>query len=144
MDKFIHPANLAMLNDMSANTLVSTLGIRITETGDNTLTATMPVDDRTKQPFGLLHGGANVVLAETLASIGAQLMLPENKLAVGLEINANHLRSVKQGVVTGTAKPIKVGQSVQVWQVDIFDEQSRHTCTCRMTAAVIDRPAEKR
>lgn len=139
MEKFIQPPNLAMLNQMSANTMVTTLGICITEVSDNTITATMPVDARTKQPFGLLHGGANVVLAETLASIGAQLMLPKGKMAVGLEINANHLRSVKQGVVTGTAKPIKVGKSVQVWQVDIVDEQRRHTCTCRMTAAIIDR-----
>ncbi|WP_119394530.1 hotdog fold thioesterase [Salinibius halmophilus] len=141
MDKFVQLMTTDAINQMSDGTLVSTLGIKITEVGENTLTATMPVDARTKQPFGLLHGGANVVLAETLASIGAQMMLPRDKMAVGLEINANHLRSVRQGMVTGKAFPIKVGQTVQVWQIDIFDDQGRQTCTCRMTASVVNNPS---
>lgn len=138
MDKFYQQQSAEALNRMSANSMVTALGIQITEVGSNTLTATMPVDERTKQPFGLLHGGANVVLAETLASIGAQLMLKPPQQAVGLEINANHLRAVRQGLVTGIAKPIKIGRSIHVWQVDIFDDQGQHTCCCRMTAAIMD------
>lgn len=138
MAKFLTQPSLTTLNEMSANTLVSALGITIDEIGDDWLAASMPVDARTKQPFGLLHGGANVALAETLASIGAQLMLPEGKLAVGLEINANHLNSVRSGWIRGHARALKVGRSTQVWQVEIFDDQDRLSCVCRMTAAVVD------
>ena len=94
------------------------IGIKITEIGDDYLKGTMPVDDRTKQPVGLLHGGANCVLAETLASMGAYLVIdPSKNNAVGIEINANHIRSAKEGEVTGTARPIHLGKQTHVWQV---------------------------
>jgi 1,4-dihydroxy-2-naphthoyl-CoA hydrolase len=113
------------------------LGIRITALGDDSLTGEMPVDHRTKQPYGLLHGGASVALAETLASMAANLTLdPKESMAVGLEINANHLRSVTSGNVTGIALPLHRGRSTQVWEVQI--RQGEHlVCISRMTAAII-------
>lgn len=126
---------------MLQGTAGESLGIRITEQGPDFLRGTMPVDGRTRQPFGLLHGGASVALAETLASFAGYLCLdPDaNQQAVGLEINANHLRAVTEGVVTGTARPIHVGRSTQVWEVRIEDEQGRLTCISRMTAAIVGR-----
>lgn len=116
------------------------IGVVITEIGDDYLKGTMPVDDRTKQPAGLLHGGANCVLAETLASIGAYLVIdPSKNNAVGIEINANHIRSAKEGEVTGTARPIHLGKQTHVWQVEIMRDDAKLSCVSRVTIAVIDR-----
>ena len=116
------------------------IGIKITEIGDDYQKGTMPVDDRTKQPVGLLHGGANCVLAETLASMGAYLVIdPSKNNAVGIEINANHIRSAKEGEVTGTARPIHLGKQTHVWQVKITRHDGKLSCVSRVTMAVIDR-----
>ena len=116
------------------------IGIKITQIGDDYLKGTMPVDDRTKQPAGLLHGGANCVLAETLASVGAYLVIdPSKNNAVGIEINANHIRSAKEGEVTGTARPIHLGKQTHVWQVEIMRDDAKLSCVSRVTIAVIDR-----
>jgi len=114
------------------------LGIVLTEQGEDFLRGTMPVDQRTLQPYGLLHGGASVLLAETLGSMAANLCLedPAQGQAVGLEINANHLRAVTAGVVTGTARPLHVGRSTQVWDIRIEDEQGRLVCVSRLTLAM--------
>ena len=116
------------------------LGIQFTDVGDDYLTATMPVTERTKQPIGILHGGANVVLAETVASTAANAVIDlAHFYCVGLEINANHLRSIKEGLVTATTTPIHLGRTTQVWQINIFNEEGKQTCVSRMTAAVITR-----
>ena len=121
------------------NNLVQHLGIKFTAYGNDYLEATMPVDERTHQPFGLLHGGASVVLAESLGSLAGYLCLEGSRqVTVGQEINANHLRSVKSGVVVGTAKPIHLGRASQVWQVEIKDEAGKLVCVSRMTLAVVD------
>ncbi|RZA20044.1 MAG: hotdog fold thioesterase, partial [Lysobacteraceae bacterium] len=112
------------LNARSTGTLMETLGIEFTELGDGYLRATMPVDARTHQPYGLLHGGASVALAETLGSSAGMLMAGGNAV-VGLEINANHLRAVRSGIVTGTARAVHVGRSTQVWEIRIEDEAGK-------------------
>jgi 1,4-dihydroxy-2-naphthoyl-CoA hydrolase len=115
------------------------LDIRFTEVGPDYIRATMPVDARTQQPFGLLHGGASAVLAETLGSVGANLCVdPSRYYCVGQEINANHLRSARSGRVTGTARPVHVGRRSQVWDIRIEDEQGRLTCVSRLTLAVVE------
>ena len=120
--------------------LASTLGIEVVELTPERVVATMPVDNRTRQPFGILHGGASVALAETIASLGACLNVDlEQFNAVGLEINANHLRAKKDGVVTGTGTPVHVGKSTQVWEVRIVDEEARAICISRCTLAVVPR-----
>jgi 1,4-dihydroxy-2-naphthoyl-CoA hydrolase len=136
---FKHRPSLADLNARSAGTAIASLGIEITELGEDFLRGTMPVDARTKQPFGLLHGGASVLLAETLASHAANLCLadPGKQQAVGLEINANHVRAVTEGVVTGTARPLHVGRSTQLWEIRIEDAAGKLVCISRMTAAVV-------
>lgn len=134
---FRHRPDLARLNAGGAGTLVEALGIVITELGEDHLTGTMPVDGRTRQPFGLLHGGASVALAETLGSMAANLCLERGR-AVGLEINANHLRAVTSGLVTGTARPIHLGRTTQVWDIRIADEAGRPTCISRLTMAVVE------
>jgi uncharacterized protein (TIGR00369 family) len=122
--------------------LAETLGIKIVELTAERVIATMPVDDRTRQPFGILHGGASVVLAETIASLGACMNVDlEHSMAVGLEINANHLRAKRDGVVTGTGVPIHVGRSTQVWEVRIVDEEARPICVSRCTLAVVPNKA---
>jgi 1,4-dihydroxy-2-naphthoyl-CoA hydrolase len=129
---------LETLNALSKNTMLEGLDIRFTEVGDDYLVATMPVDARTHQPFGLLHGGASVVLAESLGSSGANCCLDMDKeYAVGLEINANHLRSVRSGQVIGTARPIHIGRRTQVWEIRIEDEAGRLACISRLTTAVM-------
>jgi 1,4-dihydroxy-2-naphthoyl-CoA hydrolase len=130
---------LEALNRLMAGTAGESLGIVVSEHGEDFLRATMPVDARTKQPFGLLHGGASVLLAETLASLAGHLCLDpaENRQAAGLEINANHLRAVTEGLVTGTARPIPLGRTTQVWEVKIEDARGRLCCIARMTAAVV-------
>lgn len=131
----------ATITRMLKGTAGESLGIQITEQGPDYLRGTMPVDARTKQPFGLLHGGSSVALAETLASFAGYLCLdPDaNQQAAGIEINANHLRAVTEGVVTGTARPIHIGRTTQVWEVRIEDDKGRLTCISRMTAAVVGR-----
>lgn len=132
------PTDLTRLNGWSANTMMETLGIRITAIGDDWLQGTMPVDHRTHQPYGLLHGGASVVLAETLGSTAAMLTLdPTQELAVGLEINANHIRGVRSGSVTGTAKMLHLGRSTQVWEIRIENEENALVCMSRITMAVV-------
>jgi 1,4-dihydroxy-2-naphthoyl-CoA hydrolase len=132
------PTDLARINGWSANTMMETLGIRITAIGDDWLAGTMPVDHRTHQPYGLLHGGASVVLAETLGSTAAMLTLdPEKELAVGLDINANHIRGVRSGTVTGTARMLHLGRTTQVWEIRIESEEGTLVCISRITMAVI-------
>ena len=130
--------DLARINGWSANTLMETLGIRLTAIGDDWLRGTMPVEPRTHQPFGLLHGGASVALAETLGSTAALLTLdPTQELAVGLDINANHVRGVRSGLVTGTATALHLGRSTQVWEIRIENEAGALVCLSRLTMAVV-------
>ena len=130
--------DLERINAWSAHTMMETLGIRITAVGDDWLQGTMPVDHRTHQPYGLLHGGASVVLAETLGSTAAMLTLdPTKELAVGLDINANHIRGVRSGTVTGTAKMLHIGRTTQVWEIRIESEEGALVCLSRITMAVI-------
>ena len=138
MSLWKQPADLARLNGWSANTMMEALGIRITAVGDDWLAGSMPVDHRTHQPYGLLHGGASVALAETLGSTAAMLTLdPEKELAVGLDINANHIRGVRSGTVTGTAKALHIGRTTQVWEIRIENEDGALVCISRITMAVI-------
>jgi uncharacterized protein (TIGR00369 family) len=124
--------------------LANVIGLELTELTPDRVVATMPVDHRTKQPFGLLHGGASAALAETVASIGAYLNIDgERQAAVGVELNANHLRAKTEGIVTGTATPLHRGRRTQVWDIRIVDEQERLVCVSRCTLAIVDRqPAE--
>jgi len=128
------------LNALSDGTAMQPLGIVFTEIGPDYLRATMPVDVRTRQPYGLLHGGASVLLAETLGSSAGNLCTPEGRVCVGIEINANHLSAVREGIVTGTARPLHVGGRTQVWEIRIEDDQGRLACISRLTLAVIPRP----
>jgi 1,4-dihydroxy-2-naphthoyl-CoA hydrolase len=132
--------NLEILNSWGENTMTDFLDIKFTKIGEDYLEATMPVSAKTKQPLGLLHGGANVVLAETLGSVAATLTVDGTKqYCVGLEINANHLKSVKEGSVRGVAKPVHLGKKTQVWEVKIYTEQGDLSCISRITMAVIDK-----
>ncbi|HZP67023.1 MAG TPA: hotdog fold thioesterase [Rudaea sp.] len=134
--------SLEAANALSRGTLGEALGIRFVEIGADYLRGTMPVDARTKQPFGLLHGGASVALAETLGSLAGNLCLdPAQELAVGLDINANHVRAVTDGAVTGTARPLHLGRSTHVWEIRIEDERGRLVCVSRLTLAVVPRQA---
>jgi len=133
--------DLARINSWNRGTMMETLDIRFTEVGDDWLRGTMPVDHRTQQPFGLLHGGASVVLAETLGSSAALLTLDvEKEVAVGLDINANHIRGVRGGLVTGTAKAVHLGRTTQVWEIRIEEEAGKLVCLSRLTMAVIPSP----
>ncbi|WP_099075246.1 1,4-dihydroxy-2-naphthoyl-CoA hydrolase [Proteus alimentorum] len=125
------------LNHIGQNNMMSHLGIELTCLGDDYLEGTMPVDHRTKQPLGLLHGGASVVLAETLGSVAGYLCTEGEQKIVGLEINANHIRSAREGKVRGVCKPIHLGRSHQVWSIEIFDDQDRQVCISRLTTSVI-------
>jgi 1,4-dihydroxy-2-naphthoyl-CoA hydrolase len=137
------PNNAATLEKLRANAtnhLAVTLGIALTELTPERVVATMPVDDRTRQPFGILHGGASVALAETVASLGGTMNVDLERFAVvGVEINANHIRAKRDGIVTGTATPIHLGRSTQVWEIRIVDEQDRPVCVSRCTLAVVPR-----
>ena len=133
---------LSRLNAMSKDTIIALVGIEYTQIGDNFIKATMPVDARTHQPHGLLHGGASVVLAETLGSVAANLAVADDKVCVGLEVNANHVRSIKKGTVTGTATAVHIGYSTQIWQIEICNERQQLVCTSRLTVAVIDKPKQ--
>ncbi len=130
--------NLTNLKEMGKGTLLEALGIEIIELGEGRVVATMPVDHRTHQPFGLLHGGASVALAETVASIGAYALVDqETENVVGLEINANHVRAVRNGTVTATGTVLHRGKTTMVWDIKIVDEQQRLVCVSRCTIAVI-------
>ena len=141
------PDNRAFLEKLRAHgtdNLATTLGIQIVELTEQRVVATMPVDDRTRQPFGILHGGASVALAETVASLGGTMNTDlEKNAVVGVEINANHIRAKREGVVTGTATPIHIGRSTQVWEVRIVDEQQRTICVSRCTLAVVPKDATR-
>jgi uncharacterized protein (TIGR00369 family) len=126
-----------MLQVFSNNTMVQHLGIQFTAVGDDFLEARMPVDARTLQPFGLLHGGASATLAETLGSIGAYHCIDENKACVGLEINANHIRAVRSGWVTGRAMPLHLGRTTHVWEIRITDDLGDLTCISRLTMMIL-------
>jgi len=129
---------LEALQASTANTLVELLGMRFSEIGPDYLRATMPVDARTHQPTGVLHGGASVALAETVGSTAANLCVDrQRELCLGQEINANHLRPVTQGLVTATARPLHRGNKSQVWQIEIRDERERLICVSRLTMAVV-------
>jgi 1,4-dihydroxy-2-naphthoyl-CoA hydrolase len=130
--------DLDRINGWTTGTLMATLGIRYTAVGEDWLRGTLPVDHRTHQPYGLLHGGASVALAETLGSTAAMLTLdPAKYRAVGLAINANHVRGVREGTVTGTARALHLGRSTQVWEIRIEDDRQRLVCTSRLTMAVV-------
>lgn len=131
---------LDVLNDMGKGCMVEQLGIVFTEIGDDYLLATMPVDERTKQPLGLLHGGASVALAETMGSVGATVCIDMNKnYAVGLEINTNHIKSARDGKVTGKASPIHLGKSTHVWGIEIVNDQGQMVAISRITMAILER-----
>jgi len=129
--------SLDALNKMGADNMVEHVGIVFTRITETELEATMPVDNRTRQPFGLLHGGASVVLAETLGSVAGYLCTDGEQKIVGLEVNANHLRSAREGIVRGVCTAVHVGRRHQVWQIEISDEQGRLCCTSRLTTAVV-------
>lgn len=128
---------LEQLNGMGEGNMVGLLDIQFDVFTDETIEATMPVDQRTHQPFGLLHGGASVVLAETLGSVAGYLCSEGEQKVVGLEVNANHIRSVRGGRVRGVCRALHVGSRHQVWQIDISDEQGRLCCSSRLTTAVV-------
>ena len=120
--------------------LTHSLGIEFTELGPDFLRGSMPVDERTRQPYGLLHGGASVALAETLGSLACYLTLnPDSQYNVGLEINANHVRGVREGLVTGTARPLHMGRTTHVWEIRVLDEQDKLVCISRLTLAILER-----
>ena len=129
---------LKRINDSIQNTMTSTIGIEITDIGDDFICGKMPVDERTTQPFGLFHGGASAALAETLGSIGGGIKVySNNETVVGIEINANHLKSVRDGWVYGKATPIRIGKKIQVWNIEITNEDDDLICVSRLTLAVI-------
>lgn len=140
MPVFNPNTTLEFLNTLSLNTMVQHLGIVFTALGDDYIEATMPVDHRTHQPMGLLHGGASVSLAETLGSVAATCCVDmARQYCVGLDINANHIKSVREGVVTGRTTPIHIGKKTQVWEIRITNESNELVCISRITLAVIDK-----
>ena len=140
MTIWFQPITCEILNHRGVGTMADFLHIKFTKIGEDFLEAEMPFSDRIKQPIGIVHGGANVVLAETIASTAANAVLDLTKqYAVGLEINANHLRSVREGVVRAITRPIHLGRTTQVWHIELMDNQHKITCISRMTAAVLAR-----
>jgi len=134
------PIEIKELNEWHNNTMQRYLGIEFIEIGDDYIKATMPVDHRTKQPLGLLHGGASVTLAESLGSVASVLCVDmEKKTVVGLEINANHIRATREGFVTGITKPIHLGRMTQVWEIKIYNDQEQLVCISRITNAILER-----
>ena len=131
------PISVDILTTGSLNTATSHLGIEFLEVGDDFITARVPVDERTCQPYGLLHGGVSVVLAETLGSCGAAYCAPEGHRAVGLDINANHLKGVTSGWVTGITRPVHIGRTTQVWQIEMRSDAGELTCVSRITMAIL-------
>lgn len=137
-----YPATIEGINALSANSMATELGIEFTEIGEDFVVATMPVNAKTVQPFRILHGGASVVLAETLGSIASTLCIddPTVQTAVGVEVNANHLKSVREGgIVTGVCRPVRVGRQIHVWQIEIRDENGDMSCISRLTVAIVNR-----
>jgi 1,4-dihydroxy-2-naphthoyl-CoA hydrolase len=133
---------VAVVNKFSEASMLSQLGIEFTEIGDDYVKATMPVDQRTVQPMGLLHGGASVALAETLASWAATFCVDRKRFhCVGMEINANHVRPVADGFVEGVARPVHLGRGTQIWEVRITDKAGKLSCISRVTMAVLERPS---
>lgn len=140
MGIFKETTTVEALNQWSRNTLNETLGITFTHIGDDFLEATMPVDRRTHQPLGLLHGGASVAMAETLGSVAAMMCVDRSKqYCVGLDINANHIRAAREGFVTGVTRPIHIGKKTQVWEIRISNELNELVCVSRITMAVLDK-----
>jgi 1,4-dihydroxy-2-naphthoyl-CoA hydrolase len=137
----INPAaSLESLNAMTQGNMLSHVGIEFTDVGKDFISAKMPVDERTKQPYGLLHGGASVVLAETLGSVAAGMSVDQEKQAcVGLEINANHVKSATRGFVHGTARPVHTGRSTHIWEIRITNEDEQLVCISRITLAVLNK-----
>jgi 1,4-dihydroxy-2-naphthoyl-CoA hydrolase len=132
--------SVEQLQEHSLNTLAETIGIRVTEVGPDFLRATMPVNPKTHQPMGVLHGGASVALAETVGSLAATLCIDRTRyVCLGQEINANHLRPISSGTVTATARPYHIGKRSHVWSIEIRDEQEKLVCISRLTIAVVDR-----
>ena len=130
--------NLSEINTLNQNTLGENLGIEFTEVGSNYLVATMPVDNRTKQPFGLLHGGANVALAETLGSVASLLTVnSEMFIGVGIEINANHIKAVFNGKVKGICSPLNIAGKNHIWDIKIYNEANELTCVSRFTCMIV-------
>ncbi len=128
------------LQPLGKNTMVEHIGIQWIEVGDDYLKATMPVDHRTQQPYGLLHGGASVALAETMGSVAAAMVIDHAAyFCVGLDINANHVRSASSGVVTGITKPLHIGSTTQVWEIRIYDDKEKLVCVSRITIGVLKR-----
>ena len=138
MTIWTQPISLDDANAMTVNTIGEVLGIKITDIGADFVVGTMPVDKRTHQPFGILHGGASVVLAESLGSFAANLACEKGFVCVGLDINANHIRSVSSGLVTGVARAVHIGRRTQVWETRIADEADKTVCVSRLTMAVIE------
>lgn len=140
MNIWFSEINLEAINKVSDKTMLQHLDIQFNDAGADWLQATMPVDHRTHQPYGILHGGASVVLAETLGSVASQLVIDSNKyMPVGLEINANHIKSVRSGLVTGIVKPIHLGSSTHIWEIKITNEKAQLTCISRLTVAILSR-----
>ncbi len=131
------PVSVAHLNAVHKDTAVERLGMEFTEVGDDFITARVPVDKRTRQPYGILHGGVSVVLAEALGSCGAAYSSPEGHRAVGLDINANHIKSASSGWVTGTARPLHRGRTTHVWQIELRNDAGELTCVSRITMAIL-------
>jgi 1,4-dihydroxy-2-naphthoyl-CoA hydrolase len=133
--------SVEQLQEHSRNTLAETIGIRVTEVGPDFLRATMPVNPKTHQPMGVLHGGASVALAETVGSLAATMCIDRTLyVCLGQEINANHLRPISSGTVTATARPFHIGKRSHVWSIEIRDEREKLVCISRLTIAVVDRP----
>ena len=129
---------LEKMSKLNQNTMATAIGLELTDIGNDYVCGKIPIDKRTIQPFGFLHGGASVALAETLGSIAGQMQVdPEKEIVLGIEINANHIKSVKDGWVYGKASPIKVGKKNQVWEIQITDEEKKMVCISRLTLAVI-------
>lgn len=130
-------SSLEEINRFNKESIVGYLGIEVIEQGKNYLKATMPVDNRTIQPFGILHGGASVVLAETLGSLASYMTMDDNHYSVGMEIKANHLKSVRHGLVTGKVEPVFFGKKTQIWDISIKNEQEQLTCVSRLSLIVM-------
>jgi 1,4-dihydroxy-2-naphthoyl-CoA hydrolase len=140
MSIWLHKASVGDLNALCEDTMVSHLGIEFTEVGTDHLSARMPVNNHTQQPDRILHGGASIALAETLGSVAANLCIDrQSKLCVGLDINANHVHSIRSGYVTGVARPIHLGISTQIWEIHITDEHDTLICIARLTMVVLER-----
>ena len=129
---------LEKMSNLNQNTMATAIGLELTDIGNDYVCGKIPIDKRTIQPFGFLHGGASVALAETLGSLAGQMQVdPEREMVLGIEINANHIKSVKKGWVYGKASPIKIGKKIQVWEIQITDEEKKLVCISRLTLVVV-------